>query len=115
MSTNLCSFPLKYIHIYDLLMYVESNRNTLARQQTLNQEKRALNMYRILPSCHPDIYRRNFAAWCEECNAVFGGNSVLAKQHRDSKKHKVNVTEYLVSEPAYFSYITSILENDVEP
>ena len=71
-------------------------------------------MYRILPSCHPDIYRRNFAAWCEECNAVFG-NSVLAKRHRDTQKHKVNVTEFLVSEPAYFSYITSILENDMEP
>jgi hypothetical protein len=68
----------------------------------------------ILPSCHPDIYRRNSAAWCEECNAVFG-NSVLAKQHRDTKKHKVNVTEYLVSEPAYFSYITSVLENDIQP
>ena len=114
MSTDLCSFPVKYIHICDLLMHVYSNGNTLARQQTLKQEKRALNMYRILPSCHPDIYRRNFAAWCEECNAVFG-NSVLAKQHRDTKKHKVNVTEYLVSEPAYFSYITSVLENDMQP
>ena len=64
--------------------------------------------------CRPDIYRRNFAAWCEECDAVFG-NTVLAKQHRDTKKHKVNVTEYLVSETAHFSYITSILENDMEP
>ncbi|HYY39939.1 MAG TPA: hypothetical protein VE692_01685 [Nitrososphaera sp.] len=83
-------------------------------KQTLKEEKCALNMCRTLPSCHPDIYRRNFAAWCEECNAVLG-NSVLAKQHRDTKKHKVNVTEYLVSEPAYFSYITSVLENDMQP
>jgi hypothetical protein len=75
----------------------------------------ALEIYsRILPSCRPDVYKRNFAAWCEECNAVFG-NSILAKQHRDTKKHKINVTEYLVSEPAYFSYITSVLENDMEP
>jgi hypothetical protein len=68
---------------------------------------------RRLPSCHPDIYRRNFAAWCEECDAVFG-DLVLAKQHHNTKKHKVNVTEYLVSEPAYFSYITSTLEKEVQ-
>jgi hypothetical protein len=65
-----------------------------------------------LPSCRPDIYRRNFAAWCEECDAVFGGDSALAKQHHSIKKHKVKVTEYLVSEPAYFSYITSTLEKE---
>jgi hypothetical protein len=64
-----------------------------------------------LPSCNPDIYRRNFAAWCEECNEVFG-NSVLAKQHREVKKHRINITEYLVSEPAYFSYITSTLDKE---
>jgi hypothetical protein len=63
-----------------------------------------------LPSCHPDIYRRNFAAWCEECNEVFG-DSMLAKQHREVKKHRIKITEYLMSEPAYFSYITSILDN----
>lgn len=98
-----------------MAMHVTSNSFTYlgARQQTLKENKRT-NICKTLPSCRPDIYRRNFAAWCEECNAVFG-NSVLAKQHCDTEKHKVNVTEYLVSEPAHFSYITSVIENDMEP
>lgn len=64
-----------------------------------------------LPSCRPDVYVRNFAAWCEECDAVFG-DSVAAQLHRDTEKHKVTVTEYLVGVPAHFSYITSVIEKD---
>ena len=37
---------------------------------------------------------------------------MLAKQHREVKKHRINITEYLMSEPAYFSYITSILDKE---
>ena len=54
---------------------------------------------------------------CRWCTA--GGQPahvrVIAKQHRDTMKHKINLTEYLANEPAYFSYITSVLENDMEP
>jgi hypothetical protein len=86
----------------------------MCKVTNLKEEKCTRICSRIMPSCRPDIYIRNFAAWCEECNAVYS-NSVLAKQHCDTKKQKVNVTEYLVNEPAYFSYIASILENDMEP
>ncbi|HJU35783.1 MAG TPA: hypothetical protein VJ695_11745 [Nitrososphaera sp.] len=88
--------------------------HTFESKITKLKGREAYETCRIMPSCQPDIYRRNFSAWCEECNAVFG-NSFLAKQHRDTKKHKIKVSEYLVSEPAYFSYITSVLESDLEP
>ncbi len=43
-----------------------------------------------------DKHRKNFTAWCEDCNEVF---DVLwtANMHRDQMGHKIKVTEFWIT------------------
>lgn len=52
-------------------------------------------------NCHVDIKNKKFAAWCEECEVVFDDAS-LANEHQDKTKHRIKVTEYVVTEYYYF-------------
>ena len=42
------------------------------------------------------MHRKNFTAWCEDCNEVF---DVLwtANNHRDQMGHKIKVTEFWIT------------------
>jgi hypothetical protein len=91
-----------------------SNSNTLAIQQTLEEEKCTIFVE------HSPVVTLTYT----EGTSLRGVKNVMqysatqflqSKQHHGTKKHKVKVTEYLVNEPAYFSYITSVLENDLQP
>lgn len=66
--------------------------------------------------CHPKIYKRNYASWCEECEEVFG-DELVARRHVDKTGHRINVQEYLVGEPIFASYVMEskkIKTNDIK-
>ena len=43
-----------------------------------------------------DRSRLRWTCWCEGCDLVFD-SKFLANQHATEKKHKINVTEFLVT------------------
>lgn len=43
-----------------------------------------------------DRHRKNFTAWCEDCDQVFD-NKWLAEAHKEQQGHQLKITEFWIT------------------